>query len=76
VQQALERLRGDKFVWRAGRGSYLIEDPQHTVWIKEGFIVDPAMFEQARQVILAKAASDAVAKETAAVQPPSLGKSS
>lgn len=76
VQQALERLRGDKFVWRAGRGSYLIEDPQHTVWMKEGFIVDPAVFEQTRQVILAKAAADAVAKETAAVQPPSPGKSS
>ncbi len=76
VQQALERLRGDKFVWRAGRGSYLIEDPQHTFWMKEGFIVDPAVFEQTRQVILAKAAADAVNKETAAAQPPAPGKSS
>lgn len=76
VQQSLERLRGDKFVWRAGRGTYLIEDPQHTVWMKEGFIVDPAVFEQTRQVILTKAAADAVAKETAAPQPPVPGKSS
>ena len=35
VQQALERLRAEKFIWRAGRGAYFIEDPQHTQWINE-----------------------------------------
>lgn len=76
VQQALERLRGDKFVWRAGRGSYLIEDPQHTVWMVEGFTVDPTVFEQVRKIILAKDAADAVTKETSAAQPSAPGKSS
>ena len=35
VQGALERLRADKFIWRAGRGAYLIEDPQHLGWIRD-----------------------------------------
>jgi hypothetical protein len=26
---------GNAFIWRAGRGAYFIEDPQHTPWIKE-----------------------------------------
>lgn len=35
VQQALERLRSLQMIWRAGRGSYAIEDSQHMDWLKE-----------------------------------------
>lgn len=35
IQQALERLRGVKMVWRSGRGAYAIEDTQHINWLNE-----------------------------------------
>ena len=40
VQQALERLRAEKFIWRAGRGAYFIEDPQQAIWLAEQGEVD------------------------------------
>lgn len=57
VQLALERLRADKFVWRAGRGAYLIEDPQHAAWIHEEFSVARPAFQRARAQILAQNAA-------------------
>lgn len=51
VQQSLERLRAEKFVWRAGRGTYLIEDTQHATWIKELIGQDAQDFESARKQI-------------------------
>ncbi|OIP14353.1 MAG: hypothetical protein AUK51_17095 [Comamonadaceae bacterium CG2_30_59_20] len=57
VQQALERLRGEKFVWRAGRGAYLIEDTQHAVWMKE--VVEQSVddVDRARREINARVAT-------------------
>lgn len=33
AQNALDRLRGAKFVWKSGRGAYYIEDSQHVDWL-------------------------------------------
>lgn len=33
AQNALDRLRGAKFVWKSGRGAYYIEDSQHIDWL-------------------------------------------
>ncbi len=55
VQQALERLRAEKFVWRAGRGAYLIEDTQHTAWIKEILAQEREDVERARRELQAGA---------------------
>ena len=57
VQLALERLRGDKFIWRAGRGAYLIEDTQHVAWINETIAQEREDIERARQEIQARAAT-------------------
>lgn len=35
VQQSLERLRSEKFIWRAGRGAYFIEDAQQAAWLNQ-----------------------------------------
>jgi len=64
VQQALERLRAEKFVWRAGRGAYLIEDTQHSTWIKEVVAQDADDFESARKQISAQAAASVISKTT------------
>ncbi len=55
VQQALERLRAEKFVWRAGRGAYLIEDSQHTTWIQQLVEQDREEISRARIEIQARA---------------------
>ena len=57
VQLALERLRGANFIWRAGRGAYLIEDHQHVTWIEEVVERERDEIEQARREIQARAAS-------------------
>jgi len=62
VQQALERLRAEKFVWRAGRGAYLIEDTQHSTWIKEVIGQETEDFESARKQINAQAAASSISK--------------
>ena len=54
VQQALKRLRAEKFVWRAGRGAYLIEDTQHAIWIKDVISEEAAKFRSARKLINAR----------------------
>ena len=52
VQQALERLRTEKFIWRAGRGAYFIEDPQQAVWLNEDTEQQASSLAQVRQQIL------------------------
>ena len=64
VQQALERLRAEKFVWRAGRGAYLIEDTQHSTWIREVVGQENEDFESARKQINAQTAASLVSKTT------------
>lgn len=64
VQQALERLRTEKFVWRAGRGAYLIEDTQHAAWIKEVIGQEAEDLEQARREISAQAAAASIPKSS------------
>lgn len=60
VQQALERLRAEKFVWRAGRGAYLIEDTQHTTWMKEVVAQGAGDIELARKEINARTAAASI----------------
>lgn len=62
IQQALERLRAEKFVWRAGRGAYLIEDTQHSTWIKEVIGQEAEDFEAARKQINAQTAASLTSK--------------
>jgi hypothetical protein len=64
VQQALERLRAEKFVWRAGRGAYLIEDTQHFTWIKEVVGQETDDFESSRKQINAQAAALSIPRTT------------
>lgn len=40
IQTALERLRRDGLVWKAGRGLWFIEDAQHIVWIQSAMADD------------------------------------
>jgi hypothetical protein len=63
VQAALEKLRSEKYVWRAGRGAYLIEDSQHTAWIRELADRDRDEVDRARRELQAIAAAAAIAKE-------------
>ncbi len=70
VQQALERLRGEKFVWRAGRGAYLIEDSQHAVWMKELVEQSSNDVDRARSEIDARAAGAVLALKTEMETPP------
>lgn len=53
VQQALERLRAEKFVWRAGRGAYLIEDTQHATWVQDVLAQESSQIAQAQQAVRA-----------------------
>ena len=62
VQQALERLRAEKFVWRAGRGAYLIEDTQHAVWIQEVIANEAGELDRARKEVSAHAAAALISK--------------
>lgn len=55
VQMALERLRSDKFIWRAGRGAYLIEDSQHLDWLGEALVQAQADVARARTELQARA---------------------
>jgi len=47
VQQALGRLRSEKFVWRAGRGAVLIEDRNRYAGIQEALSQETADFDSA-----------------------------
>lgn len=52
VQQALERLRAEKFIWRAARGAYFIEDPQQAAWISEHTQSHASKIEELRLAVL------------------------
>lgn len=60
VQLALERLRSDKFIWRAGRGAYLIEDTQHVAWINEVIFQERDDIDRARREVQARAAASSI----------------
>lgn len=64
VQQVLERLRAEKFVWRAGRGAYLIEDTQHSTWLEEIISQEAEDFEEARKEVDAQAAAASIPTST------------
>ena len=63
VQLALERLRAEKFVWRAGRGAYLIEDSQHSTWLNEVLANEAAEVERARAAVHARLAAESIPKD-------------
>ena len=62
IQLSLERLRNEKFVWKAGRGAYLIEDTQHTAWILEAVEQERDEFDRAKREVQALAAAAIVPK--------------
>ena len=56
IQQALERLRAEKLIWRAGRGAYFIEDPQQAVWLNEQTQSLAHKLQELRAVVMGQAA--------------------
>jgi len=62
IQLSLERLRNEKFVWKAGRGAYLIEDTQHTAWILEAVEQERDELDRAKREVQALAAAAIVPK--------------
>lgn len=57
AQNALDRLRGAKFVWRSGRGAYYIEDSQHLDWLNASNADASSERAKAKAAIEAAAAS-------------------